>query len=104
MSWATCPLARTILVYVSKHRFNSKYSDVLALRSTNIAFGLCIELGPLPLLKKKHRFVPNLKNTEGVDSLQKCQKIPKISIRHLMISLERRHKRRFPVPTDTNAS
>ena len=55
MSWATCPLARTILVYVSKHRFNSKYSDVLALRSTNIAFGLCIELGPLPLVKKKQR-------------------------------------------------
>jgi len=50
MSRATRPLARTILVYVSKHRFNSKYSDVLALRSTNIAFGLCIEFEQKQLL------------------------------------------------------
>ena len=38
-----CHVALAILVHVPKFRFGREYSDALALRSTNIAFGLCLE-------------------------------------------------------------
>ena len=49
--------ARAILVHVPKLRFGSKYSDALALRSTNTAFGSCLGFWSGTPLKLDERVV-----------------------------------------------